>query len=490
MLHGPAGWWLAAGPVILAAAAYWWILGIWFDSDDFIHLYDLANLGPLGFAFKGQGGHAYVVRNTVFWLTHALFDLHAEGFMATVLLTHLLNVFLCYRVGRGLSGDPYAASAAAALWAVAPSAAGTLGWYSVFGQVLATTVLLVILLSVSRRAADARPVTTQAVLGWLILSWIGGFCFGTGLGVALVMPAVIALFVPAALERAATRGVLIMSPMVVVALYVGYLVVGARWETSATDVLPLYVKITQNWPDALELFLHLMLRGPADLLVGPFVRVQPSLLTGGVVVLALVVLVARLPGRQRRQAAALCLTTCAAYGMIAVGRGLLLTAVMDAQRYHYQALAPLALLLAVVVAACAAEHGSPAWRRALVLAWMLLLAIGVAYRGRPAPRDDEAKQRELNDIRTAIETAMRATPDGAAVYIQNRPYQGAGLLVGFPQFFPGWAAVYCILNAENSVEGRVVRFVEERPAVRRGSAVGRCGAELLVAAAPPGATVW
>jgi hypothetical protein len=489
-LSGGDGWWLAAVPIVLAAGAYWWILDVYFEGDDFVHLYDIANLGLLGFILKGHGGHALVVCNTVFWLTHALFDLHAEGFMASVLLTHLLNVFLCYRAGVALSGGRYAASAAAALWAVAPSAAGTLGWYSVFGHALAATVLLVLLLLLARSAARTEAVAAGTVLGWLALSWIGGFCFGTGLSAALVMPVVIALLVPAVLARSATRWLLIVSPLVVLALYAAYVVAGAQWAGMPPDGLGPFLALAAAWRSNLALFFHLVLSGPTDLLLGPFVRGQPPLAAGAVALLALLVLVARLPARQRRQAAALGLVMIAAYGMIAVGRGLLGRAVMVAPRYHYLAQAPLALLLAVVVARLGAGHGSPAWRRTIVLAWVLLLAIGVARRGWPAHPQDQAKRREVEDVRTAIEAAVRATPRGTSVYLQNRPYWGGGLLVGLPQYFPGWAGVFCMLHPENTVDGRAVRFVEANPAVRQGAAIGRCGGELLVEAAPPGTKVW
>jgi hypothetical protein len=97
----------------------------------------------------------------------------------------------------------------------------------------------------------------------------------------------------------------------------------------------------------------------------------------------------------------------------------------------------------------------------------------------------------LEEIRTAIETAVRGTPPGEVVYLGNRPYRGAGAAAtAFPQYFPGWTAVFCMLHPENTVDGRRVRFVEPRAAVRAAAGPARRSAELLVAAAPPGAMVW
>jgi len=488
---GGDGWWLAALPVALGAAAYSWILGVYFEGDDFVHLYDLANIGPLAFVWKGQAGHAYLVRNTVFWLTHALFGLHAAGFMATILLTHLVNVFLCQRAGARLSRDPYAASAAASMWAVAPSAAGTLGWYSVFGQVLATTALLAVLLLVSRRAADARPVTTRTVLGWLAVSWVGEFCFGTGVAVALVMPAVIALLMPSVLGRARTRWLLATGPLVVVVLYVAYQVLGERVAGVPSGA---YARASfglfGTWRSAIPVFFHLIAAGPADLFFGPLGWTDAPVAAGALALLALLVLAAGGGAEVRRQGAALALCSAAAYGMISIGRGIFGGAAIIAPRYHYLAQAPVALLLAVVVARLARGHGSLGWRRVAVLSWAALLAIVVAHRGWPAHPGDEAKRREVEEMRAAIETAVRATPAGATVYVQNRPYQAAGLLVALPQYFPRWAGLFCMLYPENAVEGRPVRFVEPDPAVRRAAAAGPRGADLLVEAAPPGAAVW
>lgn len=64
-------------PVLLAALAATAvnlpIVRNFFFADDFDHLVFLQNYGPLSFIVQPHAGHMYLVRNTVFWLHHALF---------------------------------------------------------------------------------------------------------------------------------------------------------------------------------------------------------------------------------------------------------------------------------------------------------------------------------------------------------------------------------------------------------------------------------
>jgi hypothetical protein len=218
--------WLWAVPVVLAIEAFAWIVAVGFQDDDFLHFYNLATLGPFRFVLLPHGNHPHALRNLVLVGMRGLFGLHSEAFMACVLLTHLLNVVLCYLIGVRLTRDPYVATVAAALWAVAYTSSGTLGWYSVYGQVLATTALGGILLLVTRRTDEDRTVDATTVLCCVLLSWAGAFCFGTGIGLAIALPAVVALLAPDVLARHPTRWLLGTGPLGVVALYFVYRALG------------------------------------------------------------------------------------------------------------------------------------------------------------------------------------------------------------------------------------------------------------------------
>src|SRR5262245_13102587 len=129
-------------PIAFSAGVYGPILGNFFFADDFLNLYRIANLPLLEYVLTPHGGHVLVVRIASFWLFRAVFGLRPELFFAAVLCTHLLNVGLLFLAARALTGSALLACAAATAWGGAPLHQGTLGWYSVYGQVVSATALL------------------------------------------------------------------------------------------------------------------------------------------------------------------------------------------------------------------------------------------------------------------------------------------------------------------------------------------------------------
>src|SRR5262245_10892178 len=177
-------------PVGLAVAVYQPIRHIWFFSDDLMHLVEAASDPVPVFLLRPFGGHNYLVRNSIFLASYELFGLRAGLYYWTVLLTHLVNVALFFGVVRGLSGSGWLACLAAAAWGTSPILVGTLGWYSVYGQVLVATVLLVVLFWITRTGAES-PVPKWTAAVWFVLLLAGTTCFGTGVGIALVFPLVL-----------------------------------------------------------------------------------------------------------------------------------------------------------------------------------------------------------------------------------------------------------------------------------------------------------
>jgi len=440
-----------------------------------------------------HGNHPHALRNLVVVGMRAVFGLQPEAFMACVLLTHLLDVVLCYRIGVRLTRDPYVATVAAALWAIAYTSSGTLGWYSVYGQVLATTALGGILLLITRRTDEGRSVDAATVLRCVLLSWAGAFCFGTGIGLALVLPAVVALLAPEVLAHRRTRWLLAIGPPGVLALYFGYRALGIHYIGADVDPLPGSIRNASWWDWNVALFWYIARSGPTELL-SPFAD-APALptATGGVVILALVGCViahdrrASLPALRTMAALALC--ALSTYVMIAVGRGYQGAHAMTAARYHYVAQFPIALLLAVATARLTSTLRL-AWRRGAAVACIVALAILVAVRGRPVPPATAYSRSRLAELRAGFETIAHAVPSGDTAYVRNRRLSQAGWLVGMdsPEF-PGLAAFFCILFPDDVVDGRLMRFVESNAAVRAAAGGRPRISGLLVAAAPPGAVL-
>ena len=93
----------------------------------------------------------------------------------------------------------------AMLWDTCPALAGTLGWYSVYGQLLLTTLVLCVLWSLGRVVRSGRAVSARVALLWTAVLAAGSTPVGTGLGVAAAFPVVAALALRASpSERAST----------------------------------------------------------------------------------------------------------------------------------------------------------------------------------------------------------------------------------------------------------------------------------------------
>ena len=133
----PARW----HPLVLVslALAFWVyhpITRFYFFADDFVHLASIENDGMATFVLSPFGGHNFLVRNLVFLASWKLFGLHASFYHWTALLTHLLNVFLLFGILRTLTRSVPIACFGSALWGTTPLAAGTIGWYAMYGQAL------------------------------------------------------------------------------------------------------------------------------------------------------------------------------------------------------------------------------------------------------------------------------------------------------------------------------------------------------------------
>jgi hypothetical protein len=162
-------------PLALTALVYHRITGNYFFADDFLHLFRVRNEDFPPFLLVPRGGHLLVSYNALFDLAYRLFGTHPEPYFWVALLTHLLNVGLLFSVIRLFTHSARLACFGAALWGISPQSEAAIGWFSVFGQVMVATVLLVVLRQLAL-VANGRPSGRYAPLLWCVLLLIACTC--------------------------------------------------------------------------------------------------------------------------------------------------------------------------------------------------------------------------------------------------------------------------------------------------------------------------
>jgi hypothetical protein len=467
----PHGLALALVPLALSAWKFAGITQNYFLADDFVNLFDLVNDGWWHFVWQVSYGHLLPVRNAVFALHHALFGLDPAGYFATVLFNHLVNVVLLFVLIRRWTGNSEVACAAATFWGTTPTSEATLGWYSVYGHVIATTAMLVLLLSLPVLTSRGESLPPSRVAVWTMLLLGGAASFGTGLGVAAVFPLVALLVCPMASRRPA-------GPLTLVAITLGvglvYLAVRATADPSlggeryGPRLLPAGV------PDLLGrvvLTFQFLAAGLATLLLGDLhtLTLRPSpfeYVAAAMLAAATAWVLAWGRGAQRRRLLAVILVTLSCYGAIAIGRshiaemlGLSTSIFRPVARYHYMALAALALWIGLLTAAL----WGASWTRRWGLAALVFANFAVSWAA-GSPIDHHQGVRVATDnVVERLTQKITAQPPGATLCLPNRPFSPVSYLSGFP----GEAGVFLLfLDDRAAIRDRSVFFTERNPTRR------------------------
>jgi predicted amidohydrolase len=480
---------LCALSVAVAVVVYRRVPHGYFFGGDFVNLYALVNAPPLDYLLHPHGGHLLVLRNLVTAGFHAAFGLVAQRWFAVVLVTHLLNTVLLFDVLRRLGGSARIACLGAGLWAISPSHGGALGWFSVYGQVLATTLVLVVLRRLAR--SGARPDAAPSVAGSVLLLAAASQCFGIGIGVVMVAPVVAFLLLPPGGTRRRTVAAFVALAAVMPVVYVALTRLYFALYPSPSQVLTQVALHTalDGWHAKVAMLPALAGYGTDALVLGGLVsRVSfPGAVALAVCASAALLVVAALvrgPAAMRRRVLAALVLVGGVYGIIALGRGPFFTndpGSVSADRYHYGGQAALALALGLAAATLVRERRAAAAGDALVAA-ALVAAVGVRVTLGPA-FDEHTNVRRLTEqtLRRIVHT-VKTTP-GDPVYVANTRFAGVGpMFIDLPDRFPGAAGLFAVAFPTNVVAGKEVRFVEPRGEVRAAVADGRRTAGLLVPA--------
>jgi hypothetical protein len=473
-------------------------LGRFFRTDDFVHLYEIVEHGWLQSALTTNGGHLSITSNTAFYLCHALFGLNAGMFFAVAWLTHLLNVYLLYRVVEISTDRQVLAFIPALLWGVSGLAQEPLGWFAVYGHVLLATWILWFLAEVAEVSRGRRELGAWTLARWVLLLLLGATSFGTGIPIAMLSGPVVLLLLAGSSER--RRSALWLSSLVVLVpvlyfatFWIYYSILSPGSQPELRDP-PLVGSLRpSNWWPTFSLLGMLLAYGVANLLLGPLVTATEAgialgplagaslhAVAAGCAVFSAAVLAAcavalrRASSDARRRIAGYGVLAVGAYGMVALARasffGFLnvsLTLPMVQPRYHYMAQALTAIFLTLAAAQLPLPRFRPSgWRwGAVVAAALLVVALGrssslVVYE-MMGPDGRVPFERTVAEI----EDAVASSPPGSEVRIENRPFEGGGFLSG--PFLAGTAAVFVIAFPSNEVDGRRVYFVERDPERRQ-----------------------
>ena len=467
-------------PVACALFAWAPLLNNYFKGDDFVHLYDLATKSFLRLLVLPWAGHVYTVRNTVFDVMFRLFGTDPRPYFWSALLTHGLNALLLYGVIRRFAGSVVLACFGATVWAASPVLEEALGWYSVYGQVLLTAIMLGVLWSLGEKVTAGAAVTTRTSLCWAALVLAGSTCFGIGLGVALAFPAVAALAL--ARRQLPMRSLLILVAGAA-ASYVYYRLVITYSPDVAGPEAELFSATTalRALPAVLAFLAGLFAFGTAALgfdFVGAHAHFPAAMGLLGDSLLLGTVLAGLVCGTApaRRRILALALLAVAAYGTIAAGRAILFTAThtplwvaVTSSRYQYLGLSVVTLLVCTALAQLAAL-GPTANRIVLVTtaAWMVVRIVVLVVR--PFPIDHwDSERAETMAMLTSVRQQIARTPPGQVALIENQPF---GLSRGFANVFPGWAGMFVVFFPDTTVDGRPDRFLVSEDDWQRAQARG------------------
>src|SRR5262245_61122088 len=500
---------LGAAAALITALAWRGILRTYFRGDDFLHLYNLRDVGAWEMVLWPFGGHMYVVRNGIMALTFWAFGLEPLPFFTGVLATHLVNTVLVFVLGSRVAGDARLGFLAALLFGVSPMHVGTLGWYSVYGHMLACSLMLCILLVLVPRAASRAALSVTQALAVVLLALAASQSFGTGAGVALATPLVAVVLRPATLRRRVAMALLCGVPVLVIlaARFLFFraspLGVGRPVGSDAHLFLVFFRDVHAIMPmlrDLIGLGVVTLVLGPAYPVASyPDAFSTIILLAVG---LAVGILLLRADGARRRVAAALLILLVATAGSIAAGRATIISIARskvgplaalrarDSRRYSYQLQAVSALLLGLALGEVTRRWSGRAVRGVLVAAWTTA-ALAFWIVRRPTLEDYASTRALVSLARDTMAREIAQHPPGTTVCLALDG-RADGFFPAGRDSFPGYAAIFMLLYPADTVDGRRVYFVTADPvALGARNTQGRTASLLLPAAScPPPGTAW
>lgn len=471
------------------------VLHAYFWNDDFAWLFVLHDRGLTEFLLTPMGGHTLIARNAVFALLDAAAGLDPWPWFASMLVTHAVNVALLARLIWLFTGSVVLAGVGALAWGICPAVSETLGWYAVYGQVAAATCLLVALGRVGKRARAGRELSggdLGFVAVWLVLS---SLFFGTVLAFVCAWPLVAALLVPGSIaDEGRLLRVLAVSGVVVVLYAALQLLAWGAYGVPVFAPDALAWLLERPWPTVVAVG-QLLRVGVTSLVLETWWTPAPrsdavSWLTLAAAAAVGMVAVLRAPSDRRATIVAFGVLCVTGYLLIAVARAPLAGALLGqtaaevgaTMRYHYVPLTFLAVALSAALDVLVPQR-LVRGRGFVPLAWGAFLVAGQMRHGVAVDVHDPSRT-QVRQALDAIGAGIAGVASGDVAYLPNAELAAFGWLPNTTEPPPGLAALFVIVSATDTVDGRVVRFVEPNPRVRD-SAQQRGGRTATLLVAPP-----
>jgi hypothetical protein len=416
----------------LSLVVYAPILKNYFWQDDFLILHLLTNW-PLGrFLTARSGGHLLIVRNAFYAGMYAVAGTNPMPYYLVLLALHGINVGLVFAIVHIVTRSAPLACLAATAWGTCLINEGALGWIAASGNVMVATTTLVVLLDVVRSAWRQTRVGLARAALWAVLLLAGAQSFGTGLGVAVGAPIVLAWLAWDRLTRAA-RAVLLALPVVTPWMYGGKRLTEQLASSGLASAEMLFHLQAIGVTTLIRGFGHKP--GVLDLVPWSSASLTVSVIAALVICLWAVAAGRWSTGRTRRLLITVAVLALCNYGSVALGRAPLVEGRTQSllrwagqARYHYSATALLAIGLAVVLASVFSK-GLTAWPRAALLAWVAVFAILYAQTGWTIRHYDGERHRVAH-VLARIDAAISATPAGEPVVTYNEPFLDGPHLAG------------------------------------------------------------
>ena len=466
-----------------SAVVYFPVTRNYFYLDDFLNLYRIANGPPIEYLLAPHGGHMLIVRNAVFWATDKLCGPNPTFFYCTSFATHILNVYLLFRLLRLFGIDVPLASLGTALWGASPFNEGTLGWYSAFGQILVVTISLAILMHIQLLIVRGRIPNARIEWLWTGLALLGAMSFGTGIVFGLLLPVVLLLLFPNhySWRRPPLMRLVILIPVI----YYGTHLLYMRMTEVDVIIRPPWGAMLANLIGLAGLSLNLACIGVSSLLLGYWFLPLASVAAvwyaiGTVFGVSVAVVVSRAPKTTQRWICACGIIILGCYGLIAVARAFIIRwsslGSADYARWHYFTQLLLAVVLCLALTRAMTRLGKPLIG-VLVGIWYAVAVVGYVSIAPNIDNHEDSRQltqEALGRIRAAIHSA----PASAPIVIPNGGFRPMMLVTRAS--FPGLAGVFVIFYPSNSTDGRRIFFVERDPAVIQSMSRGERTSTLFV----------